>query len=160
MENPNLWHGAVFISTHPGYLKEEDEKRRERRESDAMWAYKFTHLPWDEVMREWNEQSIFSTSVSVKREEKDYSRFELGSNLRNFSLADQDDQVELLALLDLPIFWLVGERDEKFIEASKRVRLKHEKSQIAWIPNAGHRLLWDAPQEVDKFLLKMNQLQG
>src|SRR5205807_1859552 len=61
--NPNLWSGAIIVSSHPGLT--EPQERKQRLESDRTWANRFLHDEWESVIQAWNSQSVFKRSREV-----------------------------------------------------------------------------------------------
>ena len=141
LDKPELWKSAAFVSTHPGLSTEAE--RATRIVKDGIWAMKFLTVEWSTLMEKWNEQPIFAYSKRLDREESDFSRPILADVLTYWSLGQQEDLRERLANLDLPIQWIVGNNDSKFVEFSNSVTLKHPKSRIIQVEGAGHRVPWD-----------------
>ena len=137
-ENSRIWQGAVFLSTHPGLQNSKD--KNERLAQDNNWVEVIEKEPWESFSRKWNEQDIFAGS-NVERKKENYCQAKLVDTLRYWSLAKQDDFRPLLSSVDIPILWLVGEKDEKFKELSNDLTFTNEKSKKKIIPLATHRLL-------------------
>ncbi|HEX7190431.1 MAG TPA: alpha/beta fold hydrolase, partial [Thermoanaerobaculia bacterium] len=88
-----------------------EQGRDERRASDEAWARRFETDPWDEVMRDWNAQTVFSGHV-VERFERDYDRRELARQLRESSPGILPPLGPRLHEIEIPILWIAGERDQ------------------------------------------------
>lgn len=143
-QQPKLWSGAVIISTHTG-LKTEEEKTN-RRKHDTIWAERFLHEPWDEVMAAWNSQDAFkSDEHHFQRFEKDYARPHLAQYLIDASLGAQEELSQNLAALDIPILWMTGENDLAYCQRAEHLCFKHSGSRKVIIPKAGHRAPWNHP---------------
>ncbi len=146
-QKPSLWQAAIIISAHPGltqsYLKEE------RLKSDRVWAKRFEEEPWEQLIASWDNQAVFSQDCFLpSRYEKHYERLQLAKQLRSFSLGQQDDLREQIAALTMPVLWVVGEKDQKFCEVARTVKLTHPLSKQVTIKQAGHRLMWTQPLEL------------
>lgn len=155
IDQPGLWKGASFISTHPG-LKEEAE-RATRIINDGLLAMRFLTMKWPELMEKWNEQPVFAYSKHFARQEEDYNRAILADVLTHWGLGQQQDLRESLAKLDIPIQWIVGKNDSKFLEIGQSIKFKHSKSQFFAVEDAGHRVPWDQPQHFIDILKQFTQ---
>lgn len=122
-----------------------EEGREERRARDEAWAKRFELDPWEEVMRDWNAQPVFGGHV-VERFEHDYDRHELVRQLRDNSPGVLPTLAPRLHEIAIPLLWVVGERDNTYVEIGKRAvsLLPHAKLWIC--PNAGHRVPWEQPE--------------
>lgn len=145
LHSPSHWHAAVFVSTHPG-LKSMDD-RQQRKKADLIWAERFKTEPWEELMDAWNAQEVFKhSSFTFKRNESDHQRESLSYSLEEWSLGMQDDLSQAIASLQLPVMWVVGECDTKFLNCAKQLTFKHPKSRLHVVANAGHRLPFELPE--------------
>lgn len=157
-DRPGLWNAAIIISAHSGLLTEADKK--ERCDSDQRWADKFRKDNWTSLMSSWNQQKIFAHDpFQFDRCEENYSREQLANTLVNGSLGRQENLRDKIAQLQLPILWMNGSKDFKFLEIADQVQLLNFKSQKSVIANAGHRAPWTHPQffceEINQFLKKL-----
>lgn len=159
-----LWSQAVFISTHPGLITEEE--REERRENDQKWSERFLKEEWHSLLNAWNQQAVFSHSVPLVRDESGFDRQTLSQELVNFSLGRQRNLREDIAKLQLPILWVTGGKDKKFTELAKEIVGLHSLSTHWDLKEFGHRmnfqLIYDAlpyklPREVKNGHLEKDQ---
>jgi len=134
---PKRWKAAVIISAHPGLAS---HLREERLERDCLWAERFLQDPWEKVINDWNSQEVFGGHC-IYPEEKDFSRKNLAWMLKHWSLGKQEDLREAIAKVNIPILWVVGERDGKFCEVAKGVQFFHPCSQVWVCPGVGHRVV-------------------
>lgn len=141
IEKSHLWAGGIFISTHPGLQDLGDRVRR--FEADEQWARRFESEKWKDLMREWNSQSVFGGTPGPVRLEKEYSRSALAGALRGCSLGLQRDLRSELKRLELPILWVVGENDSKFLELARDVKRTHAGIELCVLGSAGHRAPWE-----------------
>lgn len=81
---------------------------------------------------EWTDQKLRTTSGAMYL-----------SMLAAFG-GDQD-RLEALSELDMPVLVICGEEDEPFIEASKRMASTIPNAQLAMIPDAGHSPQFENP---------------
>jgi 2-succinyl-6-hydroxy-2,4-cyclohexadiene-1-carboxylate synthase len=155
LHNQVKWKAAIFISTNPG-LK--DQAAREKRLMiDKAWAERFLHEPWNDLIRCWNQQDVFKYSVEINRSEADNSRQALAEALTVWSLGMQEDLTEAITNFQMPICWIVGERDKKFMDIAQQLKFNHPKSKLFIIPHAGHRIHLDQPARFKTILTQFIQ---
>lgn len=147
--HPEHWLGAVVISAHPGLPSK--KIREERYAHDLRWADRFEQEPWEALMSDWNQQTIFTSSVP--RQEEDFDRKYLSAAMRTWSLGLQEDLTVAIKNLELPILWIAGAKDPKFCQLALKTKHPHSKIWIA--PDASHRVPWETPnafyQQVQQF---------
>jgi 2-succinyl-6-hydroxy-2,4-cyclohexadiene-1-carboxylate synthase len=138
------WKGAIIISAHPGLASLEERVLRLKK--DLQWAHRFQQGAWEEVLREWNEQSVLATSgISLPRKEEEFGRKRLAQALTHWSLGRQVNLREAIHRLSLPILWIVGERDLIYVKIAQELFFSHPDSEVKILPQAGHRAPWDQP---------------
>lgn len=144
-KTPALWRGAIIISAHPGLLSQPE--KLERLKLDDHWAARFENEDWDKLMLDWNSREVFASGKHhFKREEKNYHRLQLAHTLRCGSLGKQSDLRNEISQLNIPILWLVGSQDKKFLDLAPSLSFKHPFSKIIVFEECGHRLPWEQPQ--------------
>lgn len=143
-EFPERWHGALLLSANPGNFQTDDE-RRHREENDRLWAHAFRAEPWDDVLRRWNAQDVFGTGPTTVRTENDYNKTRLADALEKFSVGGQFTDG---ARLEGNFLWLAGGNDPKFCCLLDAMRQAGFPGTFDVVPDAGHRLLLDAPAAV------------
>ncbi len=77
IEQPQLWHAAIIISTHTGLKKQRE--RQKRLNQDQMWAERFEKEPWNSLIRDWNAQKFLLMTTFALIEKKlitNVSRFQ------------------------------------------------------------------------------------
>ena len=153
LNQPGYFHEAVFVSTGLG-LKDESLKR-DRVQSDLIWANDFLNLEWNQVIQKWNSQSVFQgAAIEPQRFEKDFNRKFLAQALIDWSLGKQEDLSQKLATIQIPTYWFAGEKDPKYCALLETVRKQLPNAHTQIIDQVGHRLLLESPQEI------VNCLQG
>lgn len=148
IDSPTLWDAAVIVSAHPGLSDEQD--KAERFQSDLEWAELFRTMPWEPLMTKWNSKGALKSSPGLSREESDYNREDLARMLDVWSLGRQDNLIKKIGDLDIPILWMVGERDTTFRQIAETIKFKHLNSRVVIVAEAGHRLLHEAPEIIIK----------
>jgi 2-succinyl-6-hydroxy-2,4-cyclohexadiene-1-carboxylate synthase len=149
---------AVMLSGHMGLPEMALKERTDRRLSNQMWSEKFLHQPWSQTLNEWNQQDVFLQSIhEPHRQEENYDRTKLSAMLTGFSLSEQKDYSSLLKTDK--IFYLVGEKDNKYYELATKFKKDYSQAKIEVIPSCGHRVLFDQPQaasdRINQFINKI-----
>lgn len=152
VSNPDFWDGAVIIAAHPGLTDEEE--RRKRIEADEKWARRFEGDEWDGLLSDWNSQPVLRGSSNLGRYEGDFSRPLLAAAFRGCSLGRQKDLRPFLQQTKIPILWLVGDRDSKFLSLGKEIASLNSKISLAILPHASHRAPWDQLGPFQEVLLR------
>ncbi|MBC7370312.1 MAG: alpha/beta fold hydrolase [Bdellovibrionaceae bacterium] len=146
-ESPKLYDAVILLSTNPGLSRDKD--KGDRWNSDVVWAEKFAHGPWSEVIADWNAQNVFKDSnAEPQRLETCYDRRLLASALTEWSLAKQADFRDLASAQQDKIFCMSGEKDIKFQSLTIALKKNSPGITAAVIPHASHRILFDNPTEV------------
>ena len=124
------WHRVrhmILISAHGG-LSSFDEKLT-RLVADQKWSEKFLKQEWPSLIKEWNAQAVFQAdTVRPFRMEKSFSREVLASALVNWSLGQQEDQIEKLRQAPFPVTYVYGTQDSKFANYAKEL----QKRGLSW----------------------------
>lgn len=145
IENPTNWTKAIIISGHPGLCL---SLRPSRLVEDGIWAQKFASEPWDSVLQSWNGRDSFKYDKPIQREEKNYSRLKLAKALTTWSLGNQEKLHDEIAELPMPIDWIVGEKDARFLAEAQTLTFKNPNSRLIIIPNAGHRISFESVAKI------------
>lgn len=163
-KKPGLWYKVMLISTNPGFNDMHEcfdpisEERRQRWMNDSYWAEEFLTAPWDMVLRNWNAQPVFGGGEAEPvRHEKEYSRETLSLALTQWSLAQQRNMRGLMGKQMPKLIWLVGDRDEKFLEMSRRLTDEVPGFHFESVTSASHRVLFDSPKELGERLRSLVQ---
>ncbi|MCP5532191.1 MAG: alpha/beta fold hydrolase [Akkermansiaceae bacterium] len=140
------WSAAVIVSAHPG-LSDEPE-RRQRAAADKDWAAKAMLGDWKSFLSEWGNQPVLggdlprdpaTLAAMVSR------RREIARSFVDWSLGAQEPLWERLEQIRIPLLWIAGEADSKFLELARLAVERIPKARLAIAPGAGHRVPWDAP---------------
>lgn len=153
-QHPTAFAGAVIVAAHPGLVT--DETRQIRRDSDAVWAQRARELPWAEFLAQWNAQSVFGSRPAPDRSDLEPFRSGIADAFLHWSLGCQPDLRNALEKIQIPILWLTGENDHPYTSLAHNTMQRLARGQHRIIPDAGHRLLSDAPgivrQEIQEWL--------
>lgn len=145
---------AVIISAGLGI--EDPQERLARRERDEAWARRFERDPWNEVVTDWNRQPLFE-GKEVGRDERDFDRRALAAALREWSPAVLPPVASRLHEIEIPVLWIAGERDEKYVTAARRAVGLLPNAELWICPDAGHRVMWDQPA---RFAARVGEFLG
>lgn len=140
IDDPSRWERAIIVSAHPGLHV---DKRPVRLVEDALWAEKFVHAPWDDLMNQWNRRDVFAHDNPAVRIESNFNRQNLSRALRVWSLGNQERLHEKISRLPMQITWIVGEKDLRFVSEAKSLSFVHPKSELIILPHKGHRIPLD-----------------
>jgi len=146
LQKQENWKAAILVSTHPGL--DTIEEKQKRMFMDDFWAHRFRNDPWELLMKDWNNQSVFKDSVDFNRKESDNDRIALSEAIKTWSLGRQRNLNEDIAALKMPICWIVGENDKKFLAQVNKLKFKHPKSHVCIVLQSGHRVLLDQPKKL------------
>lgn len=152
-KNPDMFERLVLVSAHPGFKPFQEPEQKERESRDLFWSELFLNHNWEEVIQKWNEQSVFDGSeFEPERDGNNYRRDLLAKALVNWSLAKQSDKRMLIKRYSKKIFFVIGERDKKFIELGRTFMSEIPDIQLEMISLAGHRVLFDNALELAKVI--------
>jgi 2-succinyl-6-hydroxy-2,4-cyclohexadiene-1-carboxylate synthase len=147
LENPHPWQAAVIVSAHPGL--ENPAGREARRAADAAWATKALTANWPEYLTEWNAQPVLASS-DIRTPQASGAlamhRREIARSFVDWSLGNQQPLWRRLHEITIPVLWVVGENDPKFLELAQRAVAEIHTATLAIAPGAGHRVPWQAEQ--------------
>ena len=63
-------------------------------------------------------------------------------------MAEQENILDKLSMIDIPVLWIVGEKDEKYCKLGEQAVKFLKNAQLLKIRNSGHRVPWEAEAEV------------
>lgn len=161
LDRPELWSGAVICSAHPG-LSDAGEKVQ-RLAKDAEWAGRALRArpeDWLEFLELWNGQGVLGGTAPEGLEMKDRGplkmrREAVARSFMDWSLGGQEDLLNELGGLDLPVRWVVGAEDEKFAALGERAVSFLPKGELCRVAEAGHRVPWEKPEEFAALVQKL-----
>jgi len=136
---PDLFSKAILLSGNPGI----SEGHEARKINDLNWANRFRTEHWQNLMLDWNAQEVFKNTTQIDRNESDYSRENLARILEIFSLSIQKpfEKLPVQALI------LYGENDTKAKASAPKFQHVFQQLESHMLPNAGHRIFADRPDE-------------
>ena len=147
---PNYWDYAIIISAHPGLP--DSTQRKQRLESDQDWADLIRNESWHYFLEKWNAQSVLSGPSPADQADLEDQKQAIAKGFENWSLGRQDDLRPKLSNHPCPIFWIVGENDEKFLQLGKEAVAEMPNGLLVKAPNCGHRVLLEAQAQIKSLL--------
>jgi 2-succinyl-6-hydroxy-2,4-cyclohexadiene-1-carboxylate synthase len=145
---------AVIVSAGLGI--EGEAERGQRRAADEKWATRFAGDDWETVLRDWNAQPLFGGDVRVRRE-RDYDRQRVVGALRRWSPGVLEPLAPRLKEIRIPVLWIAGERDAKYVAEAKRAVAILPNAQLWICANASHRVPWE---QQEAFVERLRMLPG
>jgi 2-succinyl-6-hydroxy-2,4-cyclohexadiene-1-carboxylate synthase len=143
-ENPP-WQAAVIVSANPGL--ESEAERQARRAADTNWASRALAGNWQEFLTAWNAQPVLA-GAAIRDPQATGSlvmrRREIARSFVDWSLGVQESLWERLHEINIPVMWVAGENDPKYLELAERAVAKIPNATLAVAPGAGHRVPWEA----------------
>ena len=144
LENGHPWQAAVLVSVHPGL--ETPAERAARAEADAAWASRAFAGDWQQFLTEWNDQPVLG-GAAIRDAQASRSlitrRRGVASSFLDWSLGGQAPLWERLGSITIPVLWVAGEQDEKFLALAQRAASLSPLARLAVAPACGHRVPWE-----------------
>jgi len=99
-------------------------------------------------MRDWNAQPLFGGHI--RKAEPD--RGKVVTQLRDYSIAKLPPLAPRLQEIAIPVLWIAGERDAKYVADAKRAVELLPHAELWICPGAAHRVPWEKP---DAFIARL-----
>lgn len=147
LQQPHSWQAAVIISVHPGL--EFATEREARRAADAEWAAMALTANWQDFLAAWDAQPVLaSTSICTPQMSGSSAmrRREIARSFVDWSLGNQEPLWTRLSEIKVPVLWVAGAHDPKFLALARRAVAEIPTAKLAIAPNAGHRVPWQAEE--------------
>lgn len=141
------WQAAVIVSAHPGL--EHDGERASRRAADAAWGARALTADWQGFLADWSAQPVLRCGAmrdEASSRQLGMRRREIARSFLDWSLGAQQPLWDALHRIDIPVLWIAGERDDKFLALAQRAAALTPHGSLAVAPGAGHRVPWDGPE--------------
>ena len=138
------WSRAVIISADPGSGHVPDRLVR-----DAEWA-RLACEGWDEFCEQWNRQGVFGERAAPwdRRGFSPQRQMAVARGFEEWSVGRQSDLRAAIRACAIPLLWVVGERDEKFVRLAASVCGGASHAELLVVEGAGHRVPWEQPEVV------------
>ena len=146
LEENHPWQAAVIISADPGMRNETE--RANRRASDTDWATLALVGDWQKFIESWEEARSLSGSSPIRDADAPnrlmLRRREVARSFVDWSVGNQESLWHRLCDITVPVLWVAGENDPQYLEIAKRAVAMMPNATLEIIPNAGHRVPWEA----------------
>lgn len=145
LEKDHPWQAAVIVAAHPGL--ETEPERADRRASHTAWATQALAGNWQQFLDAWNAQPILGAAAMrdpLASGRLIMRRREIARSFVDWSLGAQQPLWERLGEISIPVLWIVGENDAKFLALAERAVSLIPNAHLAIAPGAGHRVPWEA----------------
>ncbi|KAB2640158.1 MAG: hypothetical protein DVB26_06160 [Verrucomicrobia bacterium] len=145
LEKGHPWQAAVLVSAHPGL--EEAAERAARLEADAAWATQAFGGDWPRFLAAWNAQPLLG-HTPIRDAAADRAlvtrRREVARSFMDWSLGAQQPLWQRLGEISIPVLWVAGEQDDKFLALARRAVSLSPQARLAVAPASGHRVPWES----------------
>lgn len=154
----NLWSAAILESATPGLRN--DKQRIERQTKDNKIAVRLEKEKLEDFLTDWYKQPLFKTLRKSKNFDSIFKRRlennpeELAKSLRMMGVGVQPSLWEACRTIKIPILLLAGEIDRKFSNIKRDMKSANSDFKIQIIPNAGHNVHAEEPDEFYKQIYK------
>lgn len=145
LERAHPWQAAIIVSAHPGLENELD--RASRRSADIAWATQALTGNWQQFLDAWNGQSILGPAPMREPQASGslvMRRREIARSFVDWSLGVQEPLWDRLGEISIPVLWIAGENDPKFLALAQRAVSLMPHAQLATAPSSGHRVPWES----------------
>jgi len=134
---PTLWESATIVSAHPG-LRSDCAKRRAH---DEAWLVRFQQETFEDVITDWNAQSVFSKESGLPNPKQFEPR--MARCFQEWSLGNQEPLWDRLGVIACPVQWVCGEHDTKFSQLGREAVAMLTQGTYISAPRCGHRVPWE-----------------
>ena len=149
---------SLFLeSASPGI--ESEEERAVRRKADEERARRLEFGDFDEFLRDWYTQPLFASLArreGMVREliesRKNNDPAELAKSLRGMGTGSQPSLWGELPGLRVPSILVAGQLDEEFVRVVHRMASLLHKTRVFTVPDVGHNLHLESPNEYTRLL--------
>lgn len=139
---------SLFVESATPGLKDLSE-RRERRRKDHVLADRLETEDYESFLDWWYKSRIFSSlaedktrlaSVKERRKSNRLYGSHLAKSLRFMGQGMQEPLWEDLKNLSIPLCFLVGEKDHKYVKVAEEARHLNEQITVQLVKRAGHNI--------------------
>ena len=153
LSRPDLWKSAIVVGADPGLESEEEKKLQLHR--DRNWAERLKREPLEKLVDEWDAQPVFcGIENQAPRNLGEMDPDRLSQHVEVFSKGLQQNLAPKLAeLKNLPILFVSGEKDQKYLGIGERLAKSSSVINVQVIADAGHRVPWENPESFVQVLI-------
>lgn len=148
VEHPDVVRGLVVVSATPGIA--DDGARAERRRTDRELADWIESHSTEAFLQRWLDMKMFA---SLPRDEAGRHRLDdpavIAGQLRRLGQGLQESLWHRIAEIEVPVRLVVGGDDVGYASIAREAAgLIGEQAKVVVVPDAGHALLLEAPEQV------------
>jgi 2-succinyl-6-hydroxy-2,4-cyclohexadiene-1-carboxylate synthase len=147
LAHPDHVDALVLLGATAG-IRDDAERAVRRREDDAR-AMHIEHVGVDAFLREWLAQPLFASLPADARGLTDRlanTAEGLAASLRLAGTGAQDPLWDRLEELEMPVLFVAGERDDKFLAIAREMASGvGVNAHVALVPRAGHAAHLERP---------------
>ena len=153
LSRPDLWKSAIVVGADPGLESEEEKKLQLHR--DRNWAERLKREPLEKLVDEWDAQPVFcGIENQAPRNLGEMDPDRLSQHFEVFSKGLQQNLAPKLAeLKNLPILFVSGEKDQKYLVIGKKLAKSSSVINAQVIADAGHRVPWENTESFVQILI-------
>ncbi len=156
---PTRFKAACILSATAGLQTESEQKARVLHDEEI--AQKLESMPLSGFLEFWYHQQVFASfrqhpnfaKATANRMNTDPK--EAAASLRGMGTGAQTPVWDILSTNRLPMSFVAGERDTKFVALAQEMHVNTPFSSLTIIPNAGHVLHYEAGSAVISLLQKV-----
>jgi 2-succinyl-6-hydroxy-2,4-cyclohexadiene-1-carboxylate synthase len=152
LREPERFGSLVLIGVSAGV----DDRDARRRADEELASWIETHSI-EQVVERWERQPVFATQSDELRARQRPGRLshdprDLARLLRSAGQGATPPVWDRLHELRCPVLLIAGERDERYVEAARRMAALMAGSRVAIVPGAGHAPQLEQPDLVAELL--------
>jgi 2-succinyl-6-hydroxy-2,4-cyclohexadiene-1-carboxylate synthase len=153
---PKYFDKVVLESASPGLKK--DKQRQQRIKQDYQIAAELESTDFSFFLNKWYSNSLFESFQKhpdfnqVIQKRLTNHPTELAKSLKNISTGLQPSLWQNLKQNQIPILFVVGELDQKFVSLNTQMLKMCPNSQLKIVKNSGHNIHFENPVEYTKII--------
>ncbi len=148
----------TLVGVHPGLA--DQPAIDERRAADEGWCALLERGGIEAFVSAWQEQPLWRSQAALPAEVRERQRLArlqhspvaLAAALRALGLGSMPSLWRHLDDLPMPVDWVAGGLDERFIELARRAAARCRAGQLIVVAGAGHNVLLERPAEISRAL--------
>lgn len=152
--------GATLIGVHPGLTSVAE--RAARVGSDERWCELLARRGVDAFLEAWRAQPLFATQRALpeavaaqQRRVRSSQRADgLMRSLRVLGLGQMPDYRGSWRNVTGRLQLVVGEQDTKFVALARELAARAPSAELDVVAGAGHNVLLEAPEQVERILMR------
>lgn len=144
----------IAISANPGI--EDPHERGQRRAADRRLADELEQIPFEEFIERWRTQPVFADQPPevgelARADQRRNHPAALAAALRGLGAGQMEHLWERLEGLPVPLTFVAGERDTKYLVIGRRLASKVPGAELVVLPG-GHGLPLENPAGIARVL--------